>query len=71
MRYAFYIHFNFCNFRYSGSDIAVVVRDALMQPIRKVQTATHFKWVRYTLLFMILRILASNSMLNVGQNFQG
>ncbi|KAI3640047.1 hypothetical protein MIR68_000925 [Amoeboaphelidium protococcarum] len=30
---------------YSGSDIAVVVRDALMQPVRKVQTATHFKWV--------------------------
>ena len=31
--------------RYSGSDIAVVVRDALMQPVRKVQTATHFKKV--------------------------
>ncbi|ORX64510.1 AAA-domain-containing protein [Basidiobolus meristosporus CBS 931.73] len=30
---------------FSGSDIAVIVRDALMQPIRKVQTATHFKWV--------------------------
>ena len=30
---------------YSGSDIAVVVRDALMQPIRKVQSATHFKKV--------------------------
>jgi len=30
---------------YSGSDIYVVVRDALMQPIRKVQTATHFKRV--------------------------
>ncbi|RUS16290.1 hypothetical protein BC938DRAFT_476629 [Jimgerdemannia flammicorona] len=30
---------------YSGSDIAIVVRDALMQPIRKVQTATHFKQV--------------------------
>ncbi|KAI9360538.1 P-loop containing nucleoside triphosphate hydrolase protein [Pilaira anomala] len=30
---------------YSGSDIAVIVRDALMQPIRKVQMATHFKWV--------------------------
>ncbi|KAJ2610899.1 Vacuolar protein sorting-associated protein 4 [Coemansia sp. RSA 1804] len=30
---------------YSGSDIAVIVRDALMQPIRKVQTATHFKRV--------------------------
>ncbi|KAK9467536.1 P-loop containing nucleoside triphosphate hydrolase protein [Lipomyces arxii] len=30
---------------YSGHDIAVAVRDALMQPIRKVQMATHFKWV--------------------------
>ncbi|KAI8372535.1 P-loop containing nucleoside triphosphate hydrolase protein [Choanephora cucurbitarum] len=30
---------------YSGSDIAVLVRDALMQPIRKVQSATHFKQV--------------------------
>jgi len=30
---------------YSGSDIAIVVRDALMQPIRKVQMATHFKVV--------------------------
>ncbi|KNE71253.1 hypothetical protein AMAG_15905 [Allomyces macrogynus ATCC 38327] len=28
---------------YSGSDIGVVVREALMQPVRKVQTATHFK----------------------------
>ncbi|CCK71049.1 AAA family ATPase VPS4 KNAG_0F03850 [Huiozyma naganishii CBS 8797] len=28
---------------YSGSDIAVVVKDALMQPIRKIQQATHFK----------------------------
>ncbi|KAI7863352.1 P-loop containing nucleoside triphosphate hydrolase protein [Spinellus fusiger] len=30
---------------YSGSDISIIVRDALMQPIRKVQSATHFKWV--------------------------
>lgn len=30
---------------YSGSDIATVVRDALMQPVRAVQTATHFKLV--------------------------
>ena len=29
--------------RYSGSDIAVVVRDALMQPVRKLMAATHFK----------------------------
>ncbi|XP_049849562.1 vacuolar protein sorting-associated protein 4-like [Schistocerca gregaria] len=28
---------------YSGSDIAVVVREALMRPIRMVQSATHFK----------------------------
>lgn len=28
---------------YSGSDLAVVVRDALMQPVRKVLSATHFK----------------------------
>ncbi|KAH9964624.1 AAA-domain-containing protein [Russula dissimulans] len=31
---------------YSGSDIAVVVRDALMQPVRKVLSATHFKPVQ-------------------------
>ncbi|KAF9351537.1 Vacuolar protein sorting-associated protein 4 [Mortierella sp. NVP85] len=30
---------------YSGSDIAIAVRDALMMPIRKVQMSTHFKWV--------------------------
>ncbi|KAM7541957.1 hypothetical protein Aperf_G00000017196 [Anoplocephala perfoliata] len=31
---------------YSGADIAICVREALMSPIRKVQTATHFKKVR-------------------------
>ncbi|OAJ40104.1 hypothetical protein BDEG_23877 [Batrachochytrium dendrobatidis JEL423] len=31
---------------FSGSDIAVLVRDALMEPIRKVQNATHFKQVQ-------------------------
>jgi len=30
---------------YSGSDICIVVRDAIMQPVRAVQTATHFKKV--------------------------
>ena len=30
---------------YSGHDISMVVRDALMQPVRKVQSATHFKRV--------------------------
>ena len=31
---------------YSGADISIVVRDALMSPIRLIQTATHFKKVR-------------------------
>ena len=35
---------------YSGADINIVVRDALMQPVRKVQTATHFKPSRDDLL---------------------
>ncbi|KAF5356273.1 hypothetical protein D9756_004362 [Leucocoprinus leucothites] len=30
---------------YSGSDISIVVRDALMQPVRKVINATHFRQV--------------------------
>ena len=33
-------------YRYSGADITILVRDALMQPVRKVQTATHFRRVR-------------------------
>jgi vacuolar protein-sorting-associated protein 4 len=31
---------------YSGSDISIIVRDALMQPVRKVISATHFKRVQ-------------------------
>lgn len=45
---------------YSGSDIAVIVRDALMQPVRKVLSATHFKEVNgllFSLSFYKLRIL--------------
>ncbi|KXN83355.1 Vacuolar protein sorting-associated protein 4 [Leucoagaricus sp. SymC.cos] len=30
---------------YSGSDISIIVRDALMQPVRKVINATHFRQV--------------------------
>lgn len=33
---------------YSGHDVAVSVRDALMQPIRKIQMATHFKPIKVT-----------------------
>ena len=32
--------------RYSGADISVIVKDALMEPVRKIQTATHFKYVK-------------------------
>ena len=28
---------------FSGADISIVVRDAIMEPVRKVQTATHFR----------------------------
>jgi len=31
---------------YSGADIGIIVREALMLPVRKVQTATHFKKIR-------------------------
>lgn len=37
---------------YSGHDISIVVRDALMQPVRKLQSATHFKKVTFTLRFV-------------------
>ncbi|KAI6234381.1 Vesicle-fusing ATPase [Aphelenchoides fujianensis] len=30
---------------YSGHDISIVVRDALMQPVRKLQSATHFRHI--------------------------
>ncbi|MCJ1364205.1 Vacuolar protein sorting-associated protein 4 [Acarospora aff. strigata] len=30
---------------YSGSDISIAVQDALMQPVRKIQTATHYRKV--------------------------
>lgn len=42
---------------YSGSDLAVVVRDALMQPVRKVLSATHFKEVRVASLFFLSQLL--------------
>jgi vacuolar protein-sorting-associated protein 4 len=30
---------------FSGSDVAIVVKDVLMEPVRKTQEATHFRWL--------------------------
>ncbi|XP_042077268.1 vacuolar protein sorting-associated protein 4B-like [Haplochromis burtoni] len=44
---------------YSGADISIIVRDALMQPVRKVQTATHFKRVKpHILTYLMFSIQA-------------
>ena len=34
-----------CDCSYSGADIAVVCREALLRPIRRLGSATHFKRV--------------------------
>lgn len=39
---------------YSGSDISIAVQDALMQPVRKIQSATHYKKVR--IFFSVARL---------------
>lgn len=31
----------------TGSDVATAVRDAIMEPVRRINTATHFKWVEF------------------------
>lgn len=35
------------SYRFTGSDIVIVVRDALMEPIRIVQKATHYMKVSF------------------------
>lgn len=44
---------------YSGADISIIVRDALMQPVRKVQSATHFKKVRNVYLYFRIFLKSS------------
>jgi vacuolar protein-sorting-associated protein 4 len=44
---------------YSGSDISIAVQDALMQPVRKIQTATHYKKVSLTMLRLVAALLTS------------
>ncbi|GAU93715.1 hypothetical protein RvY_05611 [Ramazzottius varieornatus] len=41
-----FVHLAAMTNNYSGADISIICRDALMQPVRKVQTATHFKKVK-------------------------
>lgn len=45
---------------YSGSDISIAVQDALMQPVRKIQTATHYKKVKLSLVINILMAYSNN-----------
>jgi len=42
---------------YSGADVSIVVRDALMQPVRKVQTATHFRKVSQLSPFVLIDLV--------------
>ena len=44
---------------YSGSDIAIAVQDALMQPVRKIQTATHYKKVSHAIGRLKLKLTVS------------
>ncbi|CCG80698.1 Suppressor protein of bem1/bed5 double mutants [Taphrina deformans PYCC 5710] len=32
----------------TGSDVATAVRDAIMEPVRRINTATHFKWTEHS-----------------------
>uniref|UniRef100_A0A3Q2WYC9 Uncharacterized protein n=1 Tax=Haplochromis burtoni TaxID=8153 RepID=A0A3Q2WYC9_HAPBU len=52
---------------YSGADISIIVRDALMQPVRKVQTATHFKRSKQ-LAWILLPIIFNADMLRSQSN---
>ena len=48
--------------RFSGADISVLVRDALMQPVRKVQSATHFKRVCEDIIYYLITKKIINSL---------
>lgn len=48
---------------YSGADISIIVRDGLMQPVRRVQSATHFKRVLKTIIKLWLHILLDDMQL--------
>ena len=50
---------------YSGSDIAIAVQDALMQPVRKIQTATHYKKVKSSSLPPLPPPLSKNKSIDV------
>lgn len=51
---------------YSGSDITIAVQDALMQPVRKIQQATHFKEVRLLLIYISLLGMGTNAPYAIG-----
>ena len=54
---------------YSGADISLVVRDAIMQPVRRVQNATHFKQVSLSIFLMKMIRNISKSIKNCLSRF--
>jgi SpoVK/Ycf46/Vps4 family AAA+-type ATPase len=44
-------------FSYSGADIAVVCREALLRPIRRLGSATHFKRVSIHHVYFLLYLM--------------
>jgi len=53
---------------YSGSDISIAVQDALMQPVRKIQTATHYKKVPASTILFLEHLGLTRSL--IGRRFQ-
>ncbi len=54
-------------FSYSGADVAVVCREALLRPIRRLSSATHFKQVNIHQIFC-LSIIVTTSIQVPNQN---
>lgn len=52
---------------YSGSDISIAVQDALMQPVRKIQSATHYKKVSFYVSHLLAWTMCPRSLLTLPQ----
>jgi vacuolar protein-sorting-associated protein 4 len=41
-----FVHLSELTVGFTGSDVATAVRDAIMEPVRRINTATHFRWIQ-------------------------